>query len=128
MGRNFVKESGKLVKTTLHRVRQDEFYQIVSAQIVVWGFLDPVSSFAAMTAYGGTANEANPVVRNLLETNPNLMVVVKLFALIAVVIIAIEGEEYIQSFKYWRAWMHALLWLGLFVVLKNFFAAFIAIS
>ena len=101
--------------------RPTSYPELVLSAVVVWGFGDAVSTLVALVVTGRPALEVNPLIRAVLVADPYLLIVLKAAVVLVVGLALVRYREPIQRVPCWRQWFHALLGLGLFVVVGNLY-------
>lgn len=106
----------------------DEYYRLTVLLVFVWGFLDTASTFIAISVHGTPDNEWNPLMRELLQTEFHLFTATKIGGVIAVMIIAILGRQYIVTVYGWNAIFRGMIWAGIIITILNLYAAFTVVT
>lgn len=95
------------------------YVTFVYALVLVWGLGDVVSTFFAVSLTGTTANELNPLVRVMLDTEPLLLLVLKAGVVLYAGVVLLECRDLVERVPGWRAWFAAVVGVGALVVLNN---------
>lgn len=107
-----------------HRYREsmsvfDTYTQLTIILLLLWGVFDTLTTYIAVWVYDSVSNEANPFVRQLLHSDPVLLVLVKLVSVIFIALILVKGRKYIVTVPYWRAYFSLLCVATGIVVVNN---------
>jgi hypothetical protein len=100
------------------RIEWPSYVELVYSLVLVWGFGDALSTLFA-ARYVGTGAEVNPWIRLLLETEPMLVIAVKMAVTLYVGVILLECRGVVEQVPCWRGWLLAIVTVGVVVVLNN---------
>lgn len=95
------------------------YVPFVYALVLVWGLGDVLSTYFAVSVTGATANELNPLVRVMLETEPLLVLALKAGVVLYAGVVLLECRDLVTRVRGWQLWFSAIVGAGLLVVANN---------
>lgn len=111
-----------------HNAKEDTYFRLLITTLFVWGFVDTLSTYIAISAYGTVQYEWNPIMRFLLEQNVHLLTVSKTIGLLSVGLLAMYGRTHITAVFKWQLFFRLLIYTGIIVGVVNLYAAYTAVT
>lgn len=99
---------------------------LVYALVLVWGLGDVLSTFAAVSAVGSVAGEANPWIRVLFGIDPLFVLALKAAVVLYAGVVLLECRPVVERVPGWRVWFVTVVGIGWLVVVNNLAVAFVA--
>lgn len=119
-------DTDALARAAEFRLEWPSYVELVYSLVLVWGFGDAVSTLFA-ASHAGLEGEINPLIRALIETEPLLVVAVKMAVALAVGIALLQWRVAVQRVPLWRGWLLAIVSAGTVVVLGNVVVGLLAV-
>lgn len=121
-------DTSRLVRHSVGSLRAalPGYVGLVYALVLVWGLGDVLSTFAAASAVGSVAAEANPWIRLLFGMDPLFVLALKAAVVLYAGIVLLECRPVVERVPGWRAWFVVVVGIGWLVVVNNLAVAFVA--